>query len=73
MIAVPRPDGTRVLFPKGAAQESFLVNLRRLKGEDVEPHPLGVAAARSPDPEWSKSFYAASWVDVVRPPADLSE
>jgi hypothetical protein len=73
MVLVPQPDGPPAKFPKSAVQESFVVNMQRLRGEDVEPHPLGVAAARSPAPEWHKSFYAASWVDVVRPIPDLSE
>ena len=72
MVFIPQPDGPPARFPKSAPQDSFVVNMRRLRGEDVEPHPLGVAAARSPDPEWHKTFYAASWVGVVRPP-DLSE
>lgn len=72
-MAIPRPDGTAARFPKSAPQEAFVVNMRRLRGEDVPPHPLGVAAAESPDPEWSGSFYAASWPDAVRPPEDLSE
>ena len=72
-VAIPRPDGTMARFPKSAPQESFLVNMRRLRGGDVPPHPLGVAAAESPDPEWSGSFYAASWAEAVTPPPELSE
>ena len=72
MVAIPQPDGPPARFPKRAVQDAFVNNVRRLCGEDVEPHPLAVAAARSPDPEWRKSFYAASWVDVVSPPEDLS-
>ena len=72
-VAVPQPDGPPAKFPTSALQDSFVVNMKRLRGEDVEPHPLGAAAARSPDPEWHKSLYAASWVDVVRPVPDLSE
>ncbi len=72
-VSIPQPDGPPARFPESALQESFVVNMRRLKGENVEPHPLGVAAARSPDPEWHKSFYSAAWVDVVRPVPDLSE
>ena len=72
-VAVPQPDGPPARFPKRAMQESFVANMKRLRGEDAKPHPLGVAAARSPDPEWHKSFYSAGWVDVVRPVEDLSE
>ena len=73
MVFVPQEDGTVKRFPQGALQESFVMNMKRLRGEDAKPHPLGVAAARSPDPEWHKSFYSAGWVDVVRPVEDLSE
>lgn len=72
-VAIPQPDGPPARFPKDAMQESFVLNMRRVRGEDIEPHPLGVAAARSLDPEWHKSLYAASGVDVVRPVPDLSE
>jgi hypothetical protein len=38
------------------------------------PHqPLGVAAAESPDPGWSRSLYSAAWTDIVAPFGDLSE
>ncbi|MDQ4128880.1 MAG: hypothetical protein M3151_13190 [Actinomycetota bacterium] len=48
-------------------------NMGRLRGEDVPPHPLGVAAAASPDPEWNRSFYSAAWTEMVGPVEDLSE
>lgn len=73
MVLIPQPGGPPARFPKSALLDSFASNTRRLRGEAVELHPLGVAAARSPDPEWRKSLYAASWVDVVRPFPDLSE
>lgn len=73
LVSIPQLDGPPKKFPESALQDSFMRNMRRLHGEDVAPHPLGVAAARSPDLTWSRSFYAASWVDVVRPVPDLSE
>ena len=73
MVLVPQKDGTVRRFPQRALQESFVTNMKRLRGEDVPPHPLGVAAAGSPDPEWSRSFYSASWTDIVVPVEDLSE
>ncbi|CAA9468760.1 MAG: hypothetical protein AVDCRST_MAG02-3450 [uncultured Rubrobacteraceae bacterium] len=73
MVLVPQKDGTVRRFPQSALQESFMTNMRRLKGEDVPHHPLGVAAAESPDPEWSRSFYSAAWTDIVAPVEDLSE
>jgi hypothetical protein len=72
-VAVPLRDGTVRRFPKSALQESFMTNIRRLRGEDVPHHPLGVAAAQSPDPEWSRSFYSAAWTAIVVPVEDLSE
>jgi len=50
-----------------------VTNMKRLWGEDVPHEPLRVAAAESPDPEWSRSFYSAAWTDVVAPVEDLSE
>ena len=73
MVLVSQGDGKTRRFPQGALQESFLVNMRRLRGEDVPPHPLGLAAAGSPDPEWSRSFYSAAWTEIVAPVEDLSE
>jgi hypothetical protein len=73
MVSIPQRDGTPARFPEVALQDAFLVNMQRLRGENVPPHPLGVAAAQSPDPEWSRSMYSAGWVEIVTPPEDLSE
>ena len=73
MVFVPQKDGTVKRFPQSALQESFMTNMRRLKGEDVPHHPLGVAAAQSPDSEWSRSLYSAAWTEIVAPVEDLSE
>jgi hypothetical protein len=73
MVFVPQPDGTVKRFPQSALQEAFMTNMERLRGEDVPHHPLGVAAAESPDPEWSRSFYSAAWTAIVAPVEDLSE
>jgi hypothetical protein len=73
MVAGPKKDGTAKRFPQSAPQESFVTNMKRLRGEGVPHHPLGVAAAESPDPEWSRSFYSAAWTDIVAPVEDLSE
>jgi hypothetical protein len=73
MVFVPQKDGTVKRLPQSALQESFVTNMKRLRGEDVPRHPLGVAAAESPDPEWSRSFYSAAWTDIVAPVEDLSE
>jgi hypothetical protein len=73
VVLVPQKDGTAKRFPQGALQESFVTNMKRLRDEDVPHHPLGVAAAQSPDLEWSRSFYSAAWTDIVAPVEDLSE
>jgi len=73
MVFIPQLDGTPARFPEADLQESFVTNMKRLRGEDVPPHPLGVAAASSPDPEWSRSMYSAAWVTIVTPPERLSE
>ncbi len=60
-VFVAQPDGPAAArFPESALKEVFLTNMRRLRGEHVEAHPLGVAAARSTSPEWSKLLYASS-------------
>ena len=73
MVFVPQKGGTVRRFPQSALQEAFVTNMRRLRGENVPHHPLGVAAAESPDPEWSRSLYSAAWTDIVSPVEDLSE
>ena len=75
MVFVPQKDGAVKRFPKSALQETFVMNMKRLRGEDVPHHPLGVAAAESPDPDpgWSRSFYSAAWTAIVAPVGDLSE
>ncbi len=72
-VAIPQRDGTVRRFPQSAPQDSFLTNMKRLRGENVPPHPLGVAAAQSSDLEWSRSMYSAGWVEIVTPPENLSE
>ncbi len=73
MVFVPQKDGKARRFPRRALQEAFVTNMKRLRGEDVPHHPLGVAAAQSPDPEWGRSIYSAAWTDIVTPVEDLSE
>lgn len=72
-VFIPQRDGTAKRFPEADLLESFTTNMKRLRGEDVPPHPLALAAAASPDPEWSRSMYSAAWVTIVTPPEDLSE
>ncbi len=72
-VFVPQKDGTVKRFPEADLLESVVTNMKRLRGEDVPPHPLGVAAAQSSDREWSRSMYSAGWVEIVTPPENLSE
>jgi len=72
-VFIPQRDGTVKRFPQSALQDSFLANMQRLRGENVPPHPLGLAAAQSSDLEWSRSMFSADWVEIVSPPEDLSE
>jgi len=72
MVFIPQPDGTVKRFPERALQDSFVTNMKRLRGENVPPHPLGLAAAGSPDPTWSQSAYSATTA-IVTAPEDLSE
>lgn len=71
-IAILQPDGPSARFPESELKEAFLTATRRLCGDEVPAHPLGLAAARSPDPTWSKSFYADDG-EAVSPPEDLSK
>jgi hypothetical protein len=73
VVLVPQKDGTAKRFPQSALQAAFMTNMKRLRGENVPHHPLGVVAAQSPDPEWSRSLYSAAWTAIVAPVEDLSE
>ncbi len=73
MVFIPQLDGAPARFPESDLLESFTTNMKRLRGEDVPAHPLGLAAAESPDRDWSRSMYSAAWVEIVTPPEDLSE
>lgn len=71
-VVIPQPDGPPMRFPESALKEAFLTTARRQMGEDVPPHPLALAATRSPSPEWNRSFYAND-VDEPEGVEDLSE
>ncbi len=72
MVSIPQPTGPPARFPESALEEAFLTTTRRQMGEDVPPHPLALAAARSPSAEWNRSFYADD-VDEPEGVEDLSE
>lgn len=71
-VVIPQPDGPPERFAESALKEAFLATTRRGMGERIPPHPLAVAAARSPDRQWATSLYAD---DVIEPEPveDLSE
>ena len=72
LFEIPQTDGTVARFSQEDLKAAFLVNVDRLKGDYVEPHPLSVAlqnAARRE--EWHGSFY--DMVEVGDEVEDLSE
>ena len=71
-VSIPQPTGPAAKFPKSQLADAFLTTTRRQCGEDVPPHPLALAAGRSPDPGWSNSLYADDGSPVT-PVRDLSE
>ncbi len=71
VVSIEQPDGPPARFPESQLQEAFLITTRRQCGENLAPHHLAVAAARSPDPTWSKSLYADDG-GVVKSPEDLA-
>ena len=72
-VLIEQPDGEPpARFPEAALKDAFLTTMDRLCGRDVKPHPLALAAARSPDPGWNQSFYADDGGPVTIP-EDLSE
>lgn len=58
LIVIAQVNGPPLRFPRRALAEAFLANMSRLSGEEMEPHPLSVAAARSPNPAWRDNFIA---------------
>ena len=71
VVSIPQPDGPDAKFPESALKDAFMAASRRKGGEDIPVHPLGLAAARSPDRTWSESFYADPG-DAARSVEDLS-
>lgn len=71
-VSIPQPNEPPARFPESALKEAFLVTTARLSGDDVPPHPLALAAARSPSSEWNRSLYADDGA-AVEPVEDLSE
>ena len=72
MVSIEQPDGPPARFPESELGQAFATACARQCGKNIEPHPLGLAAARSPDRTWSESFYADDGGEVS-PVEDLSE
>ena len=76
MIIIRQRDGTVKKFPASAGMEAYMNLFDRLgAGENAPPeHPMIEAIRSSPDPQWSKSFFAVEdpneW---IKPVPDLSE
>ena len=70
-IRILQKDGTVARFSQEDLKDAFLVNVDRLRGEDVEPHPLSLAIQNAAHEGWHDSFY--DYVDVTEDLEDLSE
>jgi hypothetical protein len=72
VIVIPQAGGTVKRFPTSALKDAFLVNVDRICGKDVEPHPLSVAIQNAAHREpWHDSFF--DMVEVGENVADLCE
>ena len=73
LVEIPQQGGGVLKFPQSALQDAFVNECDRLKGADLPPHPLTIAAASSSDPEWRNSGFAEMHVEGEEPLQDLSE
>jgi hypothetical protein len=72
LISIPQRDGSIARFPKSDLEAAFLVNVDRVCGRDVEPHPLSLAIQNAAYREqWHESFF--DMVEVSEVIEDLSE
>ena len=58
MVCIPQADGSVRKFPASDLEAAFINECRRLRGENLEVHPLTIAAANSSEPEWYRSAFA---------------
>ena len=71
-IRIVQKDGTTARFPESALQDAYLRNMDRLRGVDVEPHPLSLAIKNAAQREiWHDSFF--DYMEVNEDLEDLSE
>ena len=73
MVVVPQQDGSTKRFPASDLEVAFINECKRLRGEDLEPHPLTLAAAKSSSAEWNRSAFAELHTVDDEPVVDLSE
>ncbi len=57
-VEIPQENGLTERFTTSDLRDAFEVCIRRSRGEDIEPHPLTLAARSSDNPRWSGSFLA---------------
>ena len=72
VVTIEQPDGPPAKFPESQLGDAFVTTTRRNCGENIPPHPLSLAAGRSPDPEWANSLYADDGAEPT-PVRELSE
>jgi hypothetical protein len=58
-VIIPLEDGTEARFPHSDLKEAFVNEMRRLKGEHVDIHPLTLAMTYSSDPNQRNSALAS--------------
>ena len=73
-IRIVQKDGSIARFPESALAEAFVINMRRLREEDVEPHALTRALQNAKYHEpWHDSYADAFEIVGGEPLEDLSE
>ncbi len=72
MVTIPQEDGSVKKFPPSDLELAFINECRRLRGENLEVHPLTTAARHSSEAKWRDSALAEMHV-VGEEIEDLSE
>ncbi len=63
MVVIPQADGSIKRFPASDLEAAFINECRRLRGENLEVHPLTLAAANSSSAEWNRSAFAEMHIE----------
>ncbi len=58
--SIPQIDGPPVQVTGEEWLEAFSTSVQRMYDKGIPEHPLGKAAANSPDPRWSRSLIAGT-------------